>query len=95
MKFVGFWSYEPNDAQKAIDTWMASLEKRKKNPGNYPKTIFGPYQYNGQTSGFTCLEADNPDQLTYLATDYMGVLTWDFVPIIANEEAAKIFSKNK
>ena len=95
MKYIGFWSYAPEETQKAIDTWKASLEKRKKNENRYPKTIFGPYQYNGQTSGFTCFEAENPEQLTWLQTDYIGVLSWEFVPIIANEKAAEIFIKNK
>ena len=95
MKFIGYWDYPPEFTQKAIDTWKASLEKRKKHGDKYPKTIFGPFQYNGQTNGFTCFEVDNPEQLTYLVTDYIGVLTWEFYPIIENEKAAEIFMKHK
>jgi len=97
MKFIGFWSYPPtkDGAQMAVDTWKHSLERRKKMPEKYPKTIFGPFQYNGKTEGFTVFEVDNADQLTYLATDYLDNLEWEFVPIIENEKAAEIFLKNK
>ncbi len=93
MKFIGYWKYD--DPQLAIDAWKTSLDKRNKHPDNYPKTIFGPFQFNGGTNGFTCFEVDKPEQITYLQTDYEGVMTWEFYPIIENQKTAEIYMKNK
>ena len=57
------------------------------------KIVYGPYNFNGETKGFTVYETDDPDQLANIAIFYGPEETFKFVPLIDTRKTAELWLK--
>ncbi|MEM2841775.1 MAG: DUF3303 family protein [Thermoproteota archaeon] len=87
MKFIAFWEFNAEDTNKVIEKFKVQVAEAEK----FPKTIFGPYNFIGETKGFTILETDDPDKLMNSAIYYDPELKFKFIPIIETTKGAELW----
>ncbi len=55
------------------------------------KLIFGPFQFTGESKGFTMFETDNPEALKNIADFYTPEIRWKFFSINDPINAADLY----
>lgn len=86
-KYIAFWEIDPEKTQH-LNSKACKLRKLTKEfPYEFPRSIFGPYSWEGETRGFQVFEASAPEQLDRLAEYWHPEVKLDFQPI----EATKIW----
>ncbi|MCW4048513.1 MAG: hypothetical protein NWE89_02135 [Candidatus Bathyarchaeota archaeon] len=80
-KYIAFWEIEKERIYSAC-LKAAELKKRmKKEPEMYPRSLFGPYCWEGETKGFQVFETDNPKKLKNLSEFWGSDVTLSYQPI--------------
>ena len=95
MQLIAFWEYKAEDIPKVIEKLSQMTAEREKGTERVAKIVYGPYNFNGETKGFTVYETDDPDKLMNLAIFYGPEMTWKFVPLIDTKKAAELWLKMK
>ena len=94
MRFIGFFEYEGGVQAKAVEKFRQMAAEREKTD-RFGKIIFGPFNFSGQTKGFTVYEADDLDKLSNIAIFYMPEVKYKFIPIQESARAAELYVKMK
>jgi len=81
MKYIGFWKVVGGDAMDVIEKFRKMTAEREKGNENFAKLIFGPFQFTGESKGFTMFETDNPETLENIANFYTPEVKWKFFSI--------------
>ena len=89
MKYVMFWEYCPEDADKLVEKTMKQAELAKKEPEKWGKTLLAPHNY-GWCKGLTIVEADE-EQLTRTLAFWFPELKMVFKPLISNTDLIRNF----
>jgi hypothetical protein len=95
VKFVAFWEYDAEVAMKVIEKLKQMTAEREKGTERVPKLIFGPFNFAGETKGFSVYETDDPDKLTNMTAFYMPELRMKIIPIQESARAAELYVKMK
>jgi len=91
MKYIGFWKVVSGDAMEVIEKFRKMTAERGKGNERYAKMIFGPFQFTGESKGFTMFETDNPETLTNIADFYAPEIKWMFFSINDPTNAADFY----
>jgi len=94
-KFIGFWEYNLEDAEKVVEKFKKMTAMREKGAEKYPKLVFGPYHIGGESKGFTIFETDSHEHLTNTTIHYMPEMKWKFMPIHESSKVAELYLKSK
>jgi hypothetical protein len=95
VKFIAFWEFNVEDTVKCIEKLKQAMAEKERGTESLAKIIFGPYNFNGKTKGFSVYETDDPDKLMKIAIFYMPEMKWKFIPIIETSKGAELWLKMK
>ena len=96
LKFIGFWEYDPKDADEVVERFRRAMTEREAGKReDFPKLVSGPYHIGGESKGFGIYETDNMDTIMNLASYYTPVLRLKFLPIHESTRAAELYLKSK
>jgi hypothetical protein len=93
MKFVVFWEALPYDSEKRLAKREEIDKEVKQNLEKYPRRMHLQdgtaiiFSMIGQRKGFSLVEADNEEQLQYMASLNAPLLKFKIVPIRQTERA--------
>jgi hypothetical protein len=81
-KYVAFWEINSGE----IDKIKHKAEKLRKLvkvfPWEYPKSLLGPYSWEGENRGFQVFEVTDPQQLENLSDYWKSLVKITFQPIV-------------
>jgi len=81
-KYVAFWEIDPEVINK-IKQKAEKLRKLVKSfPWEYPRSLLGPYSWEGENSGFQVFEVTDPQQLENLSDYWNSLIKFTFQPIV-------------
>lgn len=81
MKYIGFWKVVGGDVIDVIEKFRKMTAEREKGNEDFAKLIFGPFQFMGESKGFTMFETDNPEALKNIVNFYSPEIKWKFFSI--------------
>ena len=93
MKFVWFFEFNPEDAEKVSERNRALDIDIEKDPGSFPK--LHPSHMTGLCKGFRIVEADSEEQLIRLAMHFYPYESWEFKPIFEGAKVSETWRKMK
>ncbi|MFB0557622.1 MAG: DUF3303 domain-containing protein [Candidatus Bathyarchaeia archaeon] len=82
MKYIAFWEFCPEDAEKVAEKW----EKRKYKL----KTLFPPHSMSGEPKGFTIFESDDEVEIMRYIQHYSPEMRIKVVPIFESSKAVEL-----
>jgi len=85
MKYISFWEFCPEDAEKVAEKW-----KRRK---HRLKTLFPPHSIGGETKGFTIFESDDEDEIIKYILHYIPEMKIKVIPIFDSSNAVGLMEK--
>ena len=81
-KYVAFWEINSGE----IDNIKKKAEKLRKLvkafPWEYPRSLLGPYSWEGENRGFQVFEVTDPQQLENLSDYWNPLVKITFQPIV-------------
>ena len=96
LKFIGFFEYDPKDADEVVERFRrATAERAAGRHEDFPKVVSGPYAIGGEPKGFTIYETDNIDAITKISVYYTPVLKMKFLPIHESTRVAELYLQSK
>ena len=95
MKFIGFFEYCAEDADKVIEKFKQISAERQKGTERFAKMIFGPFNFSGETKGFGIVETDDPDKLSNIGIFYLPEVKCNFLPIEDSSKTIELYLKMK
>jgi len=96
LKFIGFWEFDPKDADEVVKRFQRAMAERAAGKReDYPKLIYGPYHVGGETKGFAIYETDNIETITNMTNYYTPVLRMKFLPIHESTRVAELYLQSK
>lgn len=93
MKWIAYWEWKPEDADKVLEKYTKMTEIRKKPTDLYPKSLFGPH-YTGPGEGFTLLEGDEHQLINWMLF-YFPEMRITYLPLLDAVEVAEKYRKLK
>jgi hypothetical protein len=97
MKYVAFWTIQPEHMEKAIEAYskVLALKPDQGIRALFPESLSENYSFCGQNKGFQIYEVENPDQITAVTAYYNPYIQFEFIPIDHANNAAKTFMEAK
>lgn len=89
MKFIWFYEFDPEDAEKVSEKNKELDEKMRKYPEKYPR-LHHSYM-TGRCKGFRIVEAENEEQIIHLVMHFYPEEKWELMPILGGATVSKIF----
>ena len=89
MKYIMFWSIQPDNLEAAIKKLKKIVPDES---GKYPQKLSESYSMGGNLEGFRLVEASK-EQLTNLMVETLPEIRFDFIPIFEFPEIVEKFSK--
>lgn len=89
MKFIWFYEFNPEDAEKVNAKNKELDTKMKEHPEKYPKLF--PSYMTGHCKGFRIIEAANEEQLIHLVMHFFPEEKWKLVPIFGGSTVSRIY----
>jgi len=93
MRFIVFWEYNPDDLEKVIKRLKEFEKEIKKNPKKYPKIVFGPYLFGGESKGISVCDIEGDEQPVNYHLFFQAELKMSFVPIVELDTAFDLISQ--
>ncbi|MEM2643036.1 MAG: hypothetical protein QXO34_02705 [Candidatus Bathyarchaeia archaeon] len=92
MKYIGFWKVVGGDVMGVIEKFRKMTAEREKGNEEFAKLIFGPFQFTGESKGFTLFETDDLETLKNIANFYSPEIKWKFFSINDPTKAADLYT---
>jgi hypothetical protein len=81
-KYVAFWEINPDEIMKIKEKATKLAKLIKAFPWEYPKSLVGPYSWEGENKGFQIFEVSDPQQLDNLSDYWNPLIKMTFQPIV-------------
>lgn len=95
MKYIASWSFDFANLDKLVEKNAELIAKYEKGTKEYPRVVFGPYSFVGESGGFVVLDVDDPEQLVRWALHYAGLSEWSFVPIYSTAKSTQMYLQSR
>jgi len=81
-KYVAFWEINPDKIQVIRKKAAKLKELMNAFPWEYPKSLLGPYSWEGENRGFQIFEVSDPQQLDNLVEYWNPPIKITLQPIV-------------
>lgn len=81
-KYVAFWEIHSGEIDKIKHKAEKLRKLVKAFPWEYPKSLLGPYSWEGENRGFQVFEVTDPQQLENLSDYWNSLVKITFQPIV-------------
>ena len=89
MKYIMYWSIDPNDLDSALEKLSKIVPDES---GKYPEKISESYSLAGELNGFRLVEASE-EQLRNLMAETIPEVQFSYVPIFEFPKVAKTYKE--